>query len=215
MKVNWLRDLSIKKKIQLIITATSCLVLTIAFLALAGADWMVGRRTLVADVSGVADIVAANSTAALMFDDPASAEEILGALQTRPHVLFARLATTTGRTLAAYDPSGQAFFRDLVPLEFIGDRFEGQYLALGQTGFHRRRARRLASSHRRHEPGVGPDDTVRGGGDARARGGEPLHPSLILESAALGLDPNPPTYRPSQASVSRQGLLRPSCEQEQ
>jgi C4-dicarboxylate-specific signal transduction histidine kinase len=58
----------------------------------------------------LAEVLGANSTATLTFDDPAAAREMLSSLNLQPTVRFACLYNATGRVFATYHgPGGEAF----------------------------------------------------------------------------------------------------------
>ena len=78
------RDLSIKRKLMLIILLTSCLALLVACVAFILHARVTYRIALSNDRATLAEIIAANSTAALAFDDPIAAEEMLATLQAKP-----------------------------------------------------------------------------------------------------------------------------------
>jgi signal transduction histidine kinase len=60
------------------------------------------RRTSMSSLSGLGDIVASNSTAALAFSNPVDANEVLSALRARPHVVAAALYNDRGQLFASY-----------------------------------------------------------------------------------------------------------------
>ncbi len=60
------------------------------------------RKTTVEKLSTIGEIIAANSTAALAFDSPNDAREILAALKAEPHIVAACLYDKNGRIFAEY-----------------------------------------------------------------------------------------------------------------
>ena len=66
------------------------------------------RRTMEAQISTIADIVAYNCTAALLFDDTADARETLAFLKTKPSIVSAWILTAKGAPLARYVREGFA-----------------------------------------------------------------------------------------------------------
>ena len=64
------------------------------------------RSEMAAELTAVADVLGANSTAALVFEDAKNAEETLTALHKIPSVFAARLWTKRGTVLASYRRSG-------------------------------------------------------------------------------------------------------------
>jgi signal transduction histidine kinase len=85
---------------------------------------------MVRELSTLAEIIGANSTAALAFDDQRSAEETLAALSAKQRIVGAYIYTKDGAAFARYHRAGLQ--GDFVPPEPRGDsyRFEGEHLAL-------------------------------------------------------------------------------------
>ncbi len=96
------RDLSIRRKLMLIIMVTSSVALLLACAAFIGYDRYTFRRAKVHDLMTVADMIGSNSTAALAFGDADSAREILGALRAKEHIVAACVYTRDGRVFASY-----------------------------------------------------------------------------------------------------------------
>jgi signal transduction histidine kinase/CheY-like chemotaxis protein/HPt (histidine-containing phosphotransfer) domain-containing protein len=82
-----LRNISIQRQLVIIITLTSTVVVVLlgaAFMAYEVAGY---RQAMQTDLTALADITAANSTAALSFDNAAAAEsDTLAALKSKPHI---------------------------------------------------------------------------------------------------------------------------------
>ncbi len=118
--------LSFRNKLLLYATLTSSVALVLACTAFIIFDAIHYRESLVAKLSEEAQIIAASSTAAISFDDAASAQENLAALAGAPHIQAACL----------YDRKGVLFARmasakgDLPPRPAIKDGhvFDGNYL---------------------------------------------------------------------------------------
>jgi signal transduction histidine kinase len=96
------RDVSIQRKLVLIMMLTATVTLVLACVALIAWDWIGYRRALGRDLASMAEIVASNSTAALAFGDQASAEETLAALRARPGIVGACLYDRDGAVFARY-----------------------------------------------------------------------------------------------------------------
>jgi PAS domain S-box-containing protein len=96
-----LRDLPIKSKLMLVILLTSSFALFLMGTALIIYERVTFRRALAVNIGVLAQIVGSNSTAALAFDDPKSAREILAALAAEHQITAA----------AIYDQKGQIFAR--------------------------------------------------------------------------------------------------------
>lgn len=80
------RDRPIKQKLVIITLLTTGIALVLAGVGNVLADALLFRGYVQRDLTVLARVIADNSTAALAFDDPGTAAEILGALKARPHV---------------------------------------------------------------------------------------------------------------------------------
>lgn len=96
------RDIPIKRKLTLVIMLTSTVALLVATVAVATVAWNTVHRALVSDLEAAAEIVAANSTAAITFDDPKVIREILASVKTRPEVVSAQIYDPHGKVLARF-----------------------------------------------------------------------------------------------------------------
>jgi two-component sensor histidine kinase/HAMP domain-containing protein len=125
-----LRDLSIKKKMMLIIMTISIVTLLLTAAGIAAFDMILFRRTMSYDLTTLARIIGDNSTAALAFRDQSVAREILSALKGKSHVVFACLYGADGKIFVEYvrpDMTGKP-----APPVVRGEgfRFEQDHLAL-------------------------------------------------------------------------------------
>ncbi len=96
------RDASIRRKLMFITFLATVAATLFAMLALSVLQWFLLREDLVKSVHAQASIVAANSTAALVFNDREAAEQTLGALAVIDNIEFAGLLDKTGKNLAVY-----------------------------------------------------------------------------------------------------------------
>ena len=125
-----LQDVSVKRKLQaLIMLAVIAAVALNCGLFLAW-DFVAFRNSLAADLLVLGEIIGGNSTAALSFNDPKAAEEVLKVLRAKPHLVAARIFTAEGKPFADYargnaknsllpsvpKPEGSAFTRDRLVL---------------------------------------------------------------------------------------------------
>ncbi len=94
--------ISLKNKITMLILATSCVVLLLSSSIFVGSQVVTYKRLTVDELNAVADIIANNVTAAVVFDDPGSAEETLNALRARPSIVTARIYQNDGTPFAEY-----------------------------------------------------------------------------------------------------------------
>ncbi|MDB6165215.1 MAG: hypothetical protein JWQ83_355 [Lacunisphaera sp.] len=123
-----LKHMPIRRKLMLIILATSSVVMLLARGAFFTYEYLTFRRATVQQLTILSEIVAANSTAALAFDNRDDARELLSALQSEHHVVAAAL----------YDRDGQLFaqYPDALPVAALpaapgpnGFRFANSHLA--------------------------------------------------------------------------------------
>ncbi|MDH3602863.1 MAG: response regulator, partial [Candidatus Tectomicrobia bacterium] len=101
------RNLSIKNKLQTIIMLTSGCVLLLLTAGVGVNELFTFRHGMVEQLVTLADVIGANSTAALAFNDSFDAVDNLGALRTKPHIFYARIYTNEGKVLADYVAEGQ------------------------------------------------------------------------------------------------------------
>ncbi len=109
--IRWFGDLTIRYKLRLAIFGTSALALLIAASAIVPFQWVTARDSLQHDLKTLAEVMAANSTAAISFGDRRAAAEILAALRVRPNVLQACLYARESDALelmASYPPVATA-----------------------------------------------------------------------------------------------------------
>jgi signal transduction histidine kinase/DNA-binding response OmpR family regulator len=122
-------DLSIKRKLTLIMMLTSIIALVLSCASFIVYDQIFSRRAMVQDLRSLAEIVGSNSTAAITFNDPDSATEILAALSARPQITYAYIYNIEGKSFAQYVRHDQPVsIRPFNPQaegsQFINDRLE-------------------------------------------------------------------------------------------
>ncbi|MHC1741908.1 MAG: ATP-binding protein [Syntrophobacteraceae bacterium] len=83
--------LSIKHKLTLIMMLTSTIVVILSSIAFVASSLMSIRQSMLQQVSTLAEVLGANCTAALTFNDPGAAEENLAALRTVHSVVSAKV----------------------------------------------------------------------------------------------------------------------------
>jgi signal transduction histidine kinase/ActR/RegA family two-component response regulator len=96
----------IRRTLMTVILLTCGAALLTGSVAYCAYDYLSSRRQTLQSVATLADVVAANSTAALAFENPDDAREVLAALRAEPHIRAARLYTRQGALFATY-PAGQ------------------------------------------------------------------------------------------------------------
>ncbi len=128
-----LRNLPFRHKLTLIFTLTSGLALLLACAAFLAYDIVSFRARMVGDLETLAQVVGDNSTAALTFNDPEAAEEVLGALRAKRDITAAFLFMPDGRIFASYRRPGTPGPAPVRTIETGGYRFEGEHLEVFRT----------------------------------------------------------------------------------
>ncbi|MDP2321710.1 MAG: response regulator [Acidobacteriota bacterium] len=127
----WFRRQSVGRKLTVAALITSVVSLTAAGAALVTYDYLAMRQRLVRDVTMTADIVGANSTAALTFNDAAAAADTLRATTVNAHITGARLFSRDGSLLATYSRPGAATTSPLDGAAIAGRSPSSRFLAGG------------------------------------------------------------------------------------
>jgi signal transduction histidine kinase len=125
-----LRDVPIQRKLTIISMLTSGLALLVAGLAFVAYEQVVFRGSMVDRLSITASMVADNSSAALTFNDPASAAGTLKSLGADPHIVGAAIYDEKGKVFAIYRRAGWAGDFEAPSVEREGHRFGGGHLRL-------------------------------------------------------------------------------------
>src|SRR5687768_17316345 len=127
------RNLSIHWKllwVSMLASGTTLLLICAAFVFYDRATF---REVMVRQLAGQADIIAVNSAAALLFDDPSSAAETLAALRVEQRIIAAGIYRTAGQRFATYERQVSPG-TPVLPAEFgtftSGHRFEPEQLVL-------------------------------------------------------------------------------------
>ena len=102
-----LQNLSVKHKITAITLATILVVSLLSSTVFVMIEGRSARLAIVGELNTIAGILADNSTAALAFDDPVSAEETLSALKAKTNVIWAAVFRRDGSLFASY-PVGRS-----------------------------------------------------------------------------------------------------------
>ena len=101
--MDFLKNVSIREKLNRIVMLTTSVALLLAALGFFLYDLLAFRNTETRELSSVADIIGANSTAALQFQDPATGRETLETLSIDPRVVSAALYTLEGKIFVSYN----------------------------------------------------------------------------------------------------------------
>jgi two-component system, cell cycle sensor histidine kinase and response regulator CckA len=97
-----IQSVSIRAKLLIVVMVTTCASLLLTGLALGAFELFSHRRTMTAEMAVVSEIIGANSTAALAFNDQGAAREILLALEPQREIRMACLYDRHGRLFASF-----------------------------------------------------------------------------------------------------------------
>jgi methyl-accepting chemotaxis protein len=124
-------SLSIKQKLVLVTIVINVAVLIVAGSALLIFDTESIRESMSRELVTFSKVLGNNASAALVFQDTASADEILSALKEREHILSAALYEPDGTVLAQYHRDGGKFSPPKVGAD--GHHFSDRDFVLFQT----------------------------------------------------------------------------------
>jgi len=124
----WFQDLPIRRKLTLLIVATGSIALVLASVALLIFKSMDLRKETIGEISTLAEVIGANTTAALTFRDRQAAEETLSALRADKRIVAAAVFGKDGSLFARYARRGAA--SGSIELRPAGYSFEGDILLL-------------------------------------------------------------------------------------
>ncbi len=122
------RDRPIKHKLLTIVMLSSFIALLFACAGFAAYELVSFRNQITEELSSLATVIGDNSAAALAFDDPEAAEEVLGGLRSIPSITCAAIYTQTKRFATYQQMEKEGAFPDK-PQE-PGARFEGNHLII-------------------------------------------------------------------------------------
>ncbi len=127
----FLKDTPIKRKLMLVILLTNGFVLLLMGSALITYELVTFRRSLATNMGVLADIIGANSTGAIAFQDPRSAQGILAALSAEQQITKAAIYDRDGRIFARF-PTSLSFANFPGHPRADGYRFDRAHLAMFQ-----------------------------------------------------------------------------------
>ncbi len=117
MKIDF-KNLRLKQKIILIAVASASIALLPACLMFILYERETFPKIMLKNLSNLAQLVGDNSNAALSFNDPKTAQDILNTLKTNPHILSACLYDAQGKVFARF-PDNQREIQALGPAERV------------------------------------------------------------------------------------------------
>ena len=95
-----------RRKLTAILVMTSMLVLVVAIIAFSVFDYMAFRRTVQTNVEALSDVLTANLSTALAFEDEHSVATTLAALKNNDVIIAARVYKTDGTVFASFHKDG-------------------------------------------------------------------------------------------------------------
>jgi hypothetical protein len=120
-------DISIQRKLMFVIFIISGIILFVTCTIFSVYEFYSFRQATVEKLSTIGDIISANSTAALAFENSEDAKEILSTLKAEPHIVAACLFNKKGKKLVEYAKGDGGGLIPLNPRE-KGHRFSPNYL---------------------------------------------------------------------------------------
>ena len=129
------RNLPVTRKLRLAAMSTVIAALLLACASLLIDDQIQGRDTMRRDLGVQADLLGAGSTAALTFNDPSAAKELLATLDAKPHITAAYLFSAGGKPFASYHREPGLEGAAAPRLSSDGGRFDSQQLTVFKSVF--------------------------------------------------------------------------------
>jgi PAS domain S-box-containing protein len=124
------QNTSIQRKQMLVIMLTSLVSLLLACVGFVAYEIFAFRQGMVRNLTTLAQIVGDNSSGALDFNDPKSAQDVLLALHAEPNIVAATIYTKDGQEFATYHRVNAAADLSRPAMAADGHRFVNGYLDL-------------------------------------------------------------------------------------
>jgi two-component system sensor histidine kinase/response regulator len=130
--MQWSRKLSLRHKITYVIMLNTFAALCVASIAFAEYGVFRFKQMQLQDLNALANVIATNSTAALVFKDQKSAGDVLHALSAKPHILAAVIYDPDGKSFAIYhQPTSKGIYTP-PPVENEASRFTSNRVLIFQ-----------------------------------------------------------------------------------
>jgi len=143
------KDLPIRNKLMAILLLITGAALILTCLAFIGYEYFSFRSAAKSNLATLGRIIATNSTAALAFDNPDDAQQVLSALKAEPHIVAAGLYDSHGTLFAHYPAHGSVAAVPKI-LGRDGYRFDASGL-VGQEPVREMQSRRLGTLYLRFD----------------------------------------------------------------
>ena len=118
------RNIPIRRKLTLVVLVSSTVALLVASTALFAFQVYTFRQSFMRDLAALAEIVSANSTAAITFQDADASREILAVLKVKQHIKNAFIVLPSGKIIARFGENDGAVPLNEYPAK-TGFRFRG------------------------------------------------------------------------------------------
>jgi PAS domain S-box-containing protein len=128
--MSFIERASIKRKQIWIVMLITSVALLLACAAFGAYEVLNFRKTMLRNLTTLAEIVGNNSAVALDFDDPRAAEETLASLRVEPNILGACIYDKAGRVFAQFDRAGGGQTLKPPPFRLEGHSFGRNDLTL-------------------------------------------------------------------------------------
>lgn len=128
--MNRLRNISIKRKLTLIVMLPSAAALLLAGLVSFAYDVFQLRKAMVQEITMLSQVIGANNSAALIFDDQKSTTDDLALLSGNSHVVSSCVYTVKGEIFGSYFRKDMKGKLSLPPLQEDGHTFGSEYLTI-------------------------------------------------------------------------------------
>jgi signal transduction histidine kinase/DNA-binding response OmpR family regulator len=122
------RNLSIQRKLMLVLMFTSGVVLMLTTAGFLAYDYFTFREKMVSDLVGLAEMIQVNASTALVFNDRDTGEKLLKALQARPRIVRSYLLDGEGKAFAQYARDAGTESAPPPAVSGLGHRFQGDRL---------------------------------------------------------------------------------------
>ncbi len=116
MAMQSIKSMSLKRKLIMIMMATSCTAIILMALLVMVNQAINSQRTIQQQLITLADVLGSRSTGAITFDDQATGKEILSALAAKPHIIYAVIERVEGGSFAEFGDQSVATEVLLLPL---------------------------------------------------------------------------------------------------
>ena len=127
------RNLPIRHKLRIIMMSVVTAALVFASAGVLGYDQLALRTEMRNDLSVLAEIFGANSTAALTFGDQRAAEELLAGLRVKRHIVAAFIYGANGKLFAAYRRADVPGSFQAPPVQGDSSWFENNRFKIART----------------------------------------------------------------------------------